>query len=413
MSNRDVVPVIDFDHHSAEFAADADARWKELRATCPVAWSERYGGFWVVSDYEGNHEVLKHHEIFTSERWPQDDGYGSSQIPKPGNGQSEPALPLEIDPPAHIAVRQLLNRVMSPNAAQALRPRIAHWTTIHIDAVIEAGECELAYDITSPVPAHVTLEWLGYPLAHAELASQGTHEMLGFPPGSEGFNRGFEATRRAHEILRAAIAAHRSEPGDDVISYLMNQELDGSRLDDETIFNICVVLVGGGVDTTTALTSSALVHLNRDRDLRRRLIDEPGLLIPATEEFLRMYPPLSTIARTARQDTDLRGCPVHAGDRVLISRHSANYDAKQFETPEQFVPDRFPNRHVSFGLGVHRCVGSHLARVMFQEMISQILQRMPDYEIDESTIIPYPDRGFAQGWLNLPARFTPAARVAI
>src|SRR5262249_51244606 len=132
--------------------------------------------------------------------------------------------------------------------------------------------------------------------------------------------------------------------------------------------------------------------------------------VPATEEFLRMYPPLATIARTARQDTELRGCPIHAGDRVLISRHSANYDSKQFDDPQQFVPDRFPNRHVSFGLGVHRCVGSHLARQMFQEMITQILQRMPDYEIDQNATIPYPDRGFAQGWLNLPARYKPRER---
>jgi cytochrome P450 len=401
-------PVIDFDHHSAEFAAHADARWKELREICPIAWSTQYGGFWVVSDYEGNHEVLKHHEIFTSERWPEDDGRGTSQIPSAGMG--EPALPLEVDPPRHIAVRQLLNRIMSPNAAQAMRPRIAYWTARHIDAVIEAGKCDLAYDIASPVPAHVTLEWLGYPLEHAELASQATHEMLGCPPDSEGFRRGYEATLRTHQILREPIEAHRIEPRDDVIGYLMNQELDGRPLDNSTIFNICIVLVGGGVDTTTSLTSSALMHLNRDRGLRKRLIEEPGLLVPATEEFLRMYPPLATIARTARQDTELRGCPVHAGDRVLISRHSANYDATQFDNPERFVPDRFPNRHVSFGLGVHRCVGSHLARQMFHEMITQILRRMPDYEIDETATIPYPDRGFAQGWLNLPARYPPHGR---
>jgi cytochrome P450 len=334
-----------------------------------------------------------------------DDGRGTSQIPYAGKG--EPALPLEVDPPAHIAVRQLLNRIMSPNAAQAMRARIAYWTAKHIDDVIEAGQCDLAYDIASPVPAHVTLEWLGYPLEHAELASYATHQTLGCPPGSEGFNQGYEATLRTHEFLREAIEAHRSEPRDDVISYLMQQELNGEPLDNSTIFNICVVLVGGGVDTTTSLTSSALVHLNRDRELRKRLVDEPELIVAATEEFLRMYPPLSTIARTARQDTELRGCPVQAGDRILVSRHSANYDARQFTDPDRFIPDRFPNRHVSFGLGVHRCVGSHLARLMFQEMMTQILQRMPDYEIDESAINPYPDRGFAQGWLNLPATFAP------
>jgi cytochrome P450 len=408
MSDARRCPEVDFDHHSPEFNADADAAWQSLRETCPVAWSEHHGGFWVVSDYEGNHEVLKHHEVFTSERWPVDDGWGTSFIPQTVQGGV--TLPLEVDPPDHIAVRQLLNRLLSPQASAAMQPRIAHWTTRHVDAVIEAGECDLLYDITSPVPAHVTLEWLGYPLEHAEETSTAFHDMLGYAPGTEGFDRGFQNIARIFEILVDTIAARRAEPRDDVISHLMRQDLFGEPVDDDTILNMCIVLVGGGVDTTTSLTSSALVHLDRDRELRRRLVDEPELLGPATEEFLRMYPPLATIARTAREDTELRGCPVRAGDRVLVSRHSANYDAAQFEDAEEFVPDRFPNRHVSFGLGVHRCVGSHLARLMFREMLTQILERMPDYEIDETAIAPYPDRGFAQGWVRLPTRFTPGAR---
>lgn len=410
MTNRDRAPVVDFDHHSDEFNADADARWKQLRETCPVAWSEHHGGFWVVSDYEGNHEVLKNTDVFTSERWPVDDGAGTSFIPKAGSGDR--TLPLEVDPPEHIAFRQLLNPLLSPNAVESMRPRVAHWTAHHIDAVIEQGKCDLVYDLTSPIPAQITLEWIGYPLEHAVETSYAFHDVLGYPPGTEKWNNGFLGMIRAAELLGEAVAARRAEPRDDVISYLMTRQVHGQPVDDATIVNMCIVLVGGGVDTTTSLTSSALVHLHRDRALRQRLIDEPALLGTATEEFLRMYPPLATIARTARQDAALRGCPVHAGDRVLVSRHSANYDATQFERAEEFVPDRFPNRHVSFGLGPHRCVGSHLARVMFQEMITQILARMPDYEIDETNIAPYPDRGFAQGWVNLPARFTPGRRTA-
>lgn len=400
-------PVVDFDHHSAEFNADPDAAWQRLRETCPVAWSEHHGGFWVVADYEGNHEVLKNHEVFTSERWPVDDGWGTAFIPK--SAQGDVTLPLEVDPPAHIAPRQLLNPLLSPGAAAAMTPRIEHWTSHHIDWIIDSGECDLVYDITSPVPAYITLEWLGFPLEHAEEVSAAFHDSLGHAPGTEEWHRGVAGVMKTVEILADTIADRRKEPRDDVLSHLMTQELYGEPISDDTLVNICVVLVGGGVDTTTSLTSSALVHLQRDRALRRRLIDEPALRVPATEEFLRAYPPLATIARTVRKEAELRGCPMTPGERVLVSRHSANYDAAQFEDPETFVPDRFPNRHVSFGLGVHRCVGSHLARLMFQEMLRQVLERLPDYEIDESRIEPYPDRGFAQGWVRLPARFTPPA----
>jgi cytochrome P450 len=407
--DRERSPVIDFDHHSADYAANAEAQLKELREHCPVAWSEHYDGFWVVADFQGNHEVLKHPEVFTAERWPVDDGHGASLIPKSVR-ITEPVLPMEVDPPRHTPIRQLLNPLLSPAASEALKPRIEHWTTLHLDAIIEQGECDLLFDVTGPVPAHVSLEWLGFPLEHAADAAEGIHNLMGFSPGSDEYKRGIELTAKTTEILRKTLAARRAAPAEDAISHLIAQQLNGEPVDDFTIMNLGQSLISGGVDTTTALTSSALVHLNRDRDLRQRLIDEPELLGPATEEFLRYYPPLTSIAKTATQDTELRGCPIYAGDRIFVSRHSANYDAAQFENPEAFIPDRFPNRHVSFGLGPHRCAGSHLARLQFQEMLGQILQRMPDYELDETRIAPYPDRGLSQGWTALPARFTPDGR---
>lgn len=408
MSKRE--PVIDFDHHSPEFAAHADARLREIRETCPVAWSEHYGGFWLVADYQGNLEVLKNPDVFTGERWPVDDGHGASLIPK-SSRITEPVLPMELDPPAHTPIRQLLNALLSPGAVEALRPRIEHWTAHHLDLVVEQGSCDLLRDVTGPVPAFVALEWLGYPLEHAAMAAQGIHDLMGNPPGSEAFLRGAELTARANEVLWDTIQARRLEPAADVLSALIAQEIDGVPVDDATIMNLGASLIAGGVDTTTSLASSALVHLHHDRDLRRRLIEEPDLLEVATEEFLRVYPPLTSIAKTARRETVLRGCPVHVGDRLLVSRHSANFDAAQFDRPEEFVADRFPNRHVSFGLGPHRCAGSHFARLEFQVMLRRILERMPDYELDDAALVPYPDRGLTTGWVSLPARFTPGVPV--
>jgi cytochrome P450 len=400
-------PVVDFDHHSADFNADPHAGWQSLRRNCPVAWSEHYGGFWIVADYEGNHEVLKNYAVFTTERI----GPGTSlNIPSYSQEGGLRALPLELDPPRHGPVRQLLNARLSPGASKALQPTIEHWTTTCIDAVIEAGACDLLYDITTPVPAYTTLDWLGFPHERILEAAERSHDVVGYPPGSERWNRAMDSNM-IEQTLWETCAARRDDPRDDMISWLMTQELNGQPLDDRTIVEVASLLIAGGVDTTTSLTSSALVHLNRDRALRQRLIDDPELVVKATEEFLRLYPPVTSNARTAREDFELRGCEIRSGDPVLVSRYAANYDDAAFDRPEEFIVDRFPNRHVSFGLGPHRCVGSHLGRLMFQVMMRQILQRMPDYEIDEDRISPYPDRGIHDGWAAMPTRFSPGPRI--
>jgi len=400
-------PVVDFDHHSEAFNADPGAAWGKLREQCPVAWSEHHGGFWIIADYEGNHDVLKNTAVFTTERVTPNSGLNIPSV----QVDSELAYPEELDPPNHGPVRRLLNAIMSPTASKALQPRIEHWTTTCIDSIIEAGEGDLLYDVTGPVPAFTTLEWLGFPLDRVIEAAEIMHDTLGYAPHTERWQRAMEKRGVIDGILRQAIAERRKEPRDDAISWLMTQEVNGEPVDDLTIVRLGIVLVGGGVDTTTSLTSSALVHLQKDRALRQRLLDEPGLLEPATEEFLRYYPPLASIARTARQDIDYRGCPIRNGDRILVSRHAANYDPTAFERPEEFIVDRFPNRHVSFGLGPHRCPGSHLARLIFHEVMTQVLTRMPDYELDLDRVEPYPDRGLVQGWAALPARFTPGPRM--
>ncbi|GAA1851340.1 cytochrome P450 [Pseudonocardia ailaonensis] len=404
----DARAVVDFDHHSPAFNADPHRAWQELREKCPVAWSENHGGFWVVSDYEGNHEVLKNTDVFTTERSPDDPHYMAVAIP--GQPNRETILyPIELDPPNHGPVRRLLNEQLSPAQSRRMLPSIERATTETIDEVIEAGACDLLEDIAGPVPAQVTLDWLGYPQDRIRRAAELFHWLFGYPPSSDEWKQAVASTE-VEETLQEVCAARRTEPRDDYISWLLAQEIDGRPVEEEVIVGLCFVLVGGGVDTTTSLTASALVHLDRDRELRQRLIDDPALLVPATEEFLRVYPPLSSTARTVRQDTELRGCPVRTGDRVLVSRYGANYDEKAFPNPEEFVIDRFPNKHVSFGLGPHRCVGAHLARLIFQETMRQILRRMPDYSIDESRLVHYADRGFADGWLSLPAVYTPGPR---
>lgn len=407
MKTSSACPVVHFDHHSAEFNADPHGAWLALQDT-PVAWSEEYGGFWVVSDHQGNTDVLQNADVFTSTRFRPKAGLS---IPSHADPNGEPVLPMEVDPPEHGPVRALLNSHLSPSAVRKMMPLIESWTTKCIDQVIESGEGDLLYDVAGPVPAFITMNWLGFPEEHIREVAETVHHFVGYPPGSPEFEKARAENDKIIPTLLETCAARRAEPRDDLISRLMTQTLNGEPVTDSVIARLSYILVLGGVDTTTSLTSSALVHLNQDRELRQRLIDNPELIESATEEFLRVYPPLASIGRVARQDSEYRGCPISSGDQVLVSRHAANFDDEVFDNPDEFRPDRFPNRHVSFGLGPHRCVGSHLARLMFQEIIRQVLTRIPDYELDESRVTPYPDRGVFAGWTALPARFTPGSRL--
>jgi ferredoxin-NADP reductase len=172
------------------------------------------------------------------------------------------------------------------------------------------------------------------------------------------------------------------------------------------------LLIAGGVDTTTSLTGWTLVHLSRRPEQRRRLIESPDLLESATEEFLRRFTPAQAMARTVTTDAEVGGCPVHAGDRVLIPWVAANHDPEVFPDPQQVRLDRDASRHLSFGIGTHRCAGAHLARAMFREMMTQVLTRLPDYRVLEDALVPYPTQGNQTGWDALPAVFTPGTRAS-
>jgi cytochrome P450 len=206
------------------------------------------------------------------------------------------------------------------------------------------------------------------------------------------------------------VEARERDPRNDAMTSIVYHEIDGERIPRETAESIVFMTVGGGVDTTTALIGAALLHLEQFRDDRRRLIEEPDLLVPATEEFLRYYPPARTHARTVSNDVEFAGCSMRAGDRVLLSEFSSGRDEQAFADAAEFVLDRNPNRHLSFGAGIHRCVGSHLARLEFTEVLTAVLRRLPDYEIDLDAVVEYPNWATIGGWSRLPATFTPGKR---
>jgi len=184
---------------------------------------------------------------------------------------------------------------------------------------------------------------------------------------------------------------------------------EGDRLSDREIFILALQVIAGGVDTTTALTSNALVYLDENRAVRRRLIEDPGLLPTACEEFMRLASPVQALCRTAARDVEIGGQQIRAGERIMFAFASANRDTREFADPDSIQVDRFPNRHLGFGIGMHRCIGSTFARMMFGVMMGAILERLPDYSIDHGRAAHYPTMPAVNGWKSIPAAFTPAA----
>jgi cytochrome P450 len=403
----DRCPVVDFDHMTPISVIDPDANWRALREAAPVAWTEAHGGFWAVSRHEDVARVFKDHKTFSSARTPAIDGTPHTIPPVPGLVAQ---VPEELDPPDFHPIRRLLNGVLSPKVVATMQPTVEYWVTRFVDDVIEQGECDLVYDLSSPLPGAVALGWLGFPESDWRWISQAYHDFLGYDPDHPRAQAAFRAVGTLDALILDLIDQRRAAPQDDVISYLIAQEVGGAPITVETVHGMVSLLIGGGVDTTSSLMTSTLVHLSEHHDQRARLTADPSLWETATEEFLRRYPPIRAHARTVTQDVEVGGCPMRAGDRVLISERSACHDEGAFPEAGEVILDRFPNRHVAFGLGIHRCPGMHLARLQYRELMTQILERMPDYVVDAGQIAQYPVQGSVAGWANAPATFTPGAR---
>jgi cytochrome P450 len=402
--------VVEMDQHSPEYAKDP---WGMLRRSreesgSPVVWSNQHGGFWHVLGYE---------ELKTASR---DDATFSSSHDLP-NGSTpfqgincpsftEKFLPIEVDPPEFAKWRLPINRWFSPEHVASWRPKMIEYTTWCIDQHIEGGSIEFVENLGGAMPAILTLELFGLPIELWEEFSHAVHNQANQPGGSP---KQLEAGSKYREITTDNVLAvaeqRRREPKDDFIGALTKMKVDGRLITDEELIQLSSTIIAGGLDTTTGWLSHALSHLDLHPDQRQMLIDDPSLIPSAGEELLRFYSPLQNLARTATRDVELGGQQIRAGERVLLCWASANMDEAEFEKPDEFQIDRSPNRHAAFGIGIHRCIGSHLARAEFQVMLSEVLKRMPDYSISEGAR-KSPSIGVVHGYAELPATFTPGVR---
>ncbi len=405
--NPDVV--VDFDHHSNEFNRNELAINAELRQRCPVAWNDNYGGFWFVSGYDEVSQIARDGETFAHKYDPEAaDGVsyqGEMGVPRP---EGQPALGIgEVDGPYHQALRRALAPFFSPRAVEAMRPfmeQSVHW---FLDQKIGDGRMDLVLDYASPVPAILTMRLMGLPCDNWPLYANLFHSVMAVSQDSAEYAAAIAEVPAMMAGLLAFLAERRTDPGEDLTSFLVQFEFDGKHLDDAQLLDILWNLIGGGVDTTTSQTALSLLHLGTHPDLRRELIDRPELYKTAGDEFLRYFSVNQQLSRTVACDVVLGGQQLRRNDQLIVSWLGANHDQRVFEQADEVVLDRTPNQHVAFGLGPHRCIGSHLARLMFEVMVKAVLERLPEYRVDIAGVDEYLGNPSMTGLAKLPVVFPP------
>ena len=294
-----------------------------------------------------------------------------------------PAPPITSDPPFHNIARRLLLPPFSPKVIAAWEPEVRRLCRELLDRMgeITPGESvvDAAVQYAQSIPVNVIARMLGFPTEDEELFRGFVHDVL------ERINEPVEARlefmQRLDDYLTEQIEEHRANPRDDLTSYLLGVEIEGQKLSIEHVRGSIVLLLVAGIDTTWSAIGSSIWHLGTHPDDLQRLVDDPEVMLFALEEFLRAYAPV-TMARLVREDHDFHGCPMKANDWVLLPFPAANRDPAQFDRATEFVIDRQENRHGAFGLGIHRCLGSNLARLELKVAVEEFVARFPAFTVD-------------------------------
>jgi cytochrome P450 len=404
-------PIVDFDRHSPTYREEFDALTRELHGRCPVAYNETYGGHWFVSGYEQVFEIARRADALSSDHDVHGTrkGYGGISVPEQAGFQFGF---LEMDPPEQRDYRQVLNPYLSPAAVERWRPFVDDFTRACLDERIETGEIDFVDHLANVVPAVLTLAMMGLPLADWFFYCEPTHAVVYTPPTSPDIERVRQMGIDVYQKLWAAVLEARADPKPGLIGALVQAQIAGRAPTDEDLTGTLYLLIGGGFDTTTSLTGNALEWLGEHPDQRERLRADTGRLVDtATEEFLRFFTPAPGDGRTVAKSCPLGGRDLEEGDRLWLSWAMANRDPSVFPEPDEIQLDRKYNRHTAFGLGLHRCIGSNVARMTFKTMLRQVLDRMPDYTCDAAGTMHYESVGVINGVQHLPARFTPGRRL--
>ncbi|TAJ19818.1 MAG: cytochrome P450 [Dehalococcoidia bacterium] len=401
----------------------AHEAFRLLRRERPVPWhpgTERLNGFWSLTKYEDILHVSRHPELFISSKGIvgaglRDDG---GYVPiRPGDGGISL---ITMDPPRHVKMRRLVNKGFTPRAVNAMEPSIRKVTNEILDRVASRNECDFVLEIASQLPLAVICGMMGLPQDVWPLMFELTNSVLGagdpeyqseVPEEVRGSGEAERQTSMGGEMrmlgyFAEIIEQRRREPQDDLISILLEADVDGELLTQQDILAFCFLIILAGNETTRNAISGGLVTLCEHPEERARLQADMSLIDGAVEEILRWTSPLHHMSRVATADTEIRGQKIASGDRVIMWYPSANRDEDIFPDPYRFDITRSPNDHLAFGIGEHFCLGAGFARKEMRVMFEELFRRFPDIQ----TAGP-PDRlrsTFINGIKHLPVTFTPA-----
>jgi cholest-4-en-3-one 26-monooxygenase len=383
-------------------------QFDRLRAEAPVCWHPEPGdtGFWAITKHADVREISHDSTTYSSE-------LGGTFIPT----ADEEALAslrltiLNMDPPKHNRYRRLVSKGFTPRMITALVEEIERRAAVVIDDVCERGEVEFVEEIAAQVPVQMICEMIGlepevwprmFEISNHLIGSRDDPDYQELPGGPNA------AAMEIYMLCDEVAADRRANPRDDIMTALVQAEIDGERLDDSELNLFFITLIVAGNETTRNLINHAMLAIIEHPDQAQRLRDDPSLWDTAVDEMLRWGSSIHNFRRTATRDTELRGVPIREGDRVVMYYASANRDEDVFVDPHRFDVGRTPNDHVTFGGGgVHYCLGASLARAEIRATMRQIVERLPDLELAGPPNRLHSD--FVNGIKTMPVRFTPTA----
>ena len=392
----------DFDVLDPRYVDNPFIIWDDLRQSCPIAHTDRRKSSWLPTRYDDVTDIAHDIAHFSSLKVAvipgDEDEDPNADFDGPNLEYGLP--PISSDPPLHTWTRRLLLPWFSHKRVDSYVPLTRELCRGLLDQFAGEGNADAAADYAQQIPVRVIARILGVSPDLSDTFTGWVRDVLEFADDPERRQRGGEGLLN---YFLGQLEECRRNPGDDLLSELLTTEVDGQPVDDGIVLGMAALVLIAGVDTTWSAIGSSLWHLAAHPDDRKRLVTEPDLMPTAVEELLRAYAPV-TMARVVTEDIEYKGCPMKAGDKVLMNFPAANRDPEAFEHPDVVRLDRAHNRHVAFGSGIHRCAGSNLARMELQVALEEWLARIPEFALAEGQEITWAG-GQVRGPRILPVVF--------